>query len=750
MRLGRSLKRADGVFVASWYHPRCLPDVSKKATTWAVTDARQFAGFDALRPADQAALEGLVRRYAVISHAPAGGHRKGALGDSSGGGQAPRQATLFAFLGGGGKPALPARGGAPAAVAAASSTSASAASEGGVDDGAPPPDAFIRWCDTMEAVAATAAQSAKQATVRRYLAGLAAADEGDGAQAAASLPARRAALGTALMLALPKEDKRVYRLADRTLARVLPEVLNSDVAAFAEDVKACGEVGDAAARLWERVRRDGGGGDRARPWLTLAQVDAFLDSLTRLSRDAEQRDAVAGAVHRCCSGAELKWLVRLVKKELRVGAQAAQLIPCLCASPARGQAALDDYRASAQLEAVVDKYGGDLLAAAAAAGGGSSASGSDGSSAAAAAGNGREPPSSRSQRKRTAATAATAAAAAPPDDDGAGGHSSPPASPPRKRAAVAAAGAAAADSEEASTSSRPRAAAMASPAAAAPGGSSDEAIDAVRRAILADKAAGLMDEDDVGGNRGAGDEKEEEALLAAEAVAEAPRKGMPRRAHARAAAADAARDADDGGDADDDTGSAAGGENDAAEGAAASSSSSSAAAALRMRPGVPLKPMLAEAVGSIDAAWARCTGRVVAEVKYDGNRVQVHKQGASFQYFSRSLKPMKPDQVEHIAALMPHALPGGDSAILDGEVLLVAPDGAMLAFGSLGSEERKKYAGAHPALFVFDILYLNGKVRGQWQRRGAWGCGLSLPAGVVGPSAADTRRLTTLSPHRHS
>ena len=29
-----------------------------------------------------------------------------------------------------------------------------------------------------------------------------------------------------------------------------------------------------------------------------------------------------------------------------------------------------------------------------------------------------------------------------------------------------------------------------------------------------------------------------------------------------------------------------------------------------------------------------------AEIKYDGERVQVHKQGDRFEYFSRSLKPV--------------------------------------------------------------------------------------------------------------
>jgi DNA ligase-3 len=34
-----------------------------------------------------------------------------------------------------------------------------------------------------------------------------------------------------------------------------------------------------------------------------------------------------------------------------------------------------------------------------------------------------------------------------------------------------------------------------------------------------------------------------------------------------------------------------------------------------------------------------------AEIKYDGERVQVHKQGDKFEYFSRSLKPVQSHKV---------------------------------------------------------------------------------------------------------
>lgn len=41
----------------------------------------------------------------------------------------------------------------------------------------------------------------------------------------------------------------------------------------------------------------------------------------------------------------------------------------------------------------------------------------------------------------------------------------------------------------------------------------------------------------------------------------------------------------------------------------------------------------------------KCPNGMYSEIKYDGERVQVHKNGDSFSYFSRSLKPVLPHKV---------------------------------------------------------------------------------------------------------
>ena len=55
--------------------------------------------------------------------------------------------------------------------------------------------------------------------------------------------------------------------------------------------------------------------------------------------------------------------------------------------------------------------------------------------------------------------------------------------------------------------------------------------------------------------------------------------------------------------------------------------------------------MQAEACRAVATAIKKCPNGMYAEIKYDGERVQVHKQGDKFEYFSRSLKPVQSHKV---------------------------------------------------------------------------------------------------------
>ncbi|XP_048822618.1 DNA ligase 3 [Lagopus muta] len=122
----------------------------------------------------------------------------------------------------------------------------------------------------------------------------------------------------------------------------------------------------------------------------------------------------------------------------------------------------------------------------------------------------------------------------------------------------------------------------------------------------------------------------------------------------------------------------------------------------------PVQPMLAEACKSIEYAMKKCPNGMYAEIKYDGERVQVHKNGDHFSYFSRSLKPVLPHKVAHFKDFIPQAFPGGHSMILDSEVLLIDnKTGKPLPFGSLGVHKKAAFQDANVCLFVFDCIYFN-------------------------------------------
>ncbi|XP_053130642.1 DNA ligase 3 [Hemicordylus capensis] len=122
----------------------------------------------------------------------------------------------------------------------------------------------------------------------------------------------------------------------------------------------------------------------------------------------------------------------------------------------------------------------------------------------------------------------------------------------------------------------------------------------------------------------------------------------------------------------------------------------------------PIQPMLAEACKSIDYAMKKCPNGMYSEIKYDGERVQVHKKGDHFSYFSHSLKPVLPHKVAHFKDFIPKAFPGGHSMILDAEVLLIdTKTGKPLPFGTLGVHKKAAFQDANVCLFVFDCIYFN-------------------------------------------
>ena len=128
---------------------------------------------------------------------------------------------------------------------------------------------------------------------------------------------------------------------------------------------------------------------------------------------------------------------------------------------------------------------------------------------------------------------------------------------------------------------------------------------------------------------------------------------------------------------------------------------------------VPLLPMLSELSQDFDAIFAAHGGKTALEYKYDGARVQIHKDGDRVRIWSRRLSEVTrsiPEIVE-IARRDLH----GDSFILDAEVVAVGKDGRPFPFQEL-MRRFKRIHGIESAaseiplsLHLFDCLFFDGR-----------------------------------------
>lgn len=84
-----------------------------------------------------------------------------------------------------------------------------------------------------------------------------------------------------------------------------------------------------------------------------------------------------------------------------------------------------------------------------------------------------------------------------------------------------------------------------------------------------------------------------------------------------------------------------------------------------------IKPMLCSAASNSQEVCKKFPRGFFAEIKYDGERVQIHFNGSEWKFFSRSLKPVVPVKVSEIKSFLPSSFSGATSLILDAEILLV-------------------------------------------------------------------------------
>jgi ATP-dependent DNA ligase I len=147
-----------------------------------------------------------------------------------------------------------------------------------------------------------------------------------------------------------------------------------------------------------------------------------------------------------------------------------------------------------------------------------------------------------------------------------------------------------------------------------------------------------------------------------------------------------------------------------AVGEAALAGGAGALAGFRLEVGRPVLPMLAQTAESVDAALQRVSPAAV-EWKLDGARVQVHRAGSDVRVFTRSLDDITARVPEVVEAAL--ALPVR-SAVLDGEVIALRPDGRPQPFqvtasrvGSRGDPAALR-ATVPLSAVLFDVLHLDG------------------------------------------
>jgi DNA ligase 1 len=135
---------------------------------------------------------------------------------------------------------------------------------------------------------------------------------------------------------------------------------------------------------------------------------------------------------------------------------------------------------------------------------------------------------------------------------------------------------------------------------------------------------------------------------------------------------------------------------------------------LSIRPGLPVRPQLAQPTNGITTILNRFQGkRFTCEYKYDGERAQIHyRKGNGFQIFSRNSETHTtkyPDVIQ----MMPSVFNAEEttSFIIDAEVVAVDENGSLQAFQVLQHRGRKnidlKDVTIHVCIFAFDIMYYN-------------------------------------------
>ncbi len=130
--------------------------------------------------------------------------------------------------------------------------------------------------------------------------------------------------------------------------------------------------------------------------------------------------------------------------------------------------------------------------------------------------------------------------------------------------------------------------------------------------------------------------------------------------------------------------------------------------AMKLAPGTPLKCMLAQKVPTVEEGLTGAGGTAAFEYKYDGIRLQVHRDGDKITLFTRRLENVTRQFPEIVEAVRDAVK--AERYILEGELVAVDETGMPLPFQELSRRVRRKYdiermVRAIPVILnIFDVL----------------------------------------------
>jgi DNA ligase-1 len=162
---------------------------------------------------------------------------------------------------------------------------------------------------------------------------------------------------------------------------------------------------------------------------------------------------------------------------------------------------------------------------------------------------------------------------------------------------------------------------------------------------------------------------------------------------------------------------------------------------IHTRLGYPIRPALCERLPTTEEIIEKI-GRCSVELKYDGLRLQIHRDGDTVEMFSRNLERMSP-MFPEISEAVRRAVQSR-SVILEGEALAVDEATGELQPFQVTVQRKRKHDIAAMAkeiplrFFTFDLLYLDGEdyTPKPYAERRKTLRGLLKPDPVIEPSRA--------------